>query len=53
MFFEYWKGALTHTELCKMDIMTRYKYIEELNKFLREKQKQAQKNQYEMDDING
>lgn len=42
--FEHWKGALSHSELCKMDVMTRYKYIQHLNKFIKEKQKQQDGN---------
>lgn len=39
--FQAWKGALTHTELCRMDIYTRFKYITCLLQQIEERKKQT------------
>ena len=39
VFFECWNGALNHEQLCRISIYVRYKYIDELNEFIKEKQK--------------
>jgi hypothetical protein len=35
--FRLWKGALSHEQLCKIDLNTRFKYIKEVNKQIKER----------------
>lgn len=48
VIFEFWKGALTHEQLCRIDLETRRIYIEELNKQIKDKnrRKQAEANAF-------
>lgn len=50
-FFEMWKGALSHSELCKMNILTRYKYFEQMQEYIEKRNKEAKKGEVMVDDL--
>jgi len=47
--FEAWKGALTHTELCRMDLDSRFRYLQCLEEQAKRKAKQIE----QMEDESG